>query len=51
MFKHLISATPRQKMRCIKTKRKIDNFTKGNIRQIIYRRYSRGKINAVELEK
>jgi hypothetical protein len=51
MFKHLISATLRKKMRCVKKKRNIDNFTKGNIRQIIYRRYSRGKINAVEFEK
>jgi hypothetical protein len=37
-------------MRHAKKKRNIDEFTRGNIRQIIYRRYSRGKIHAVGLE-
>jgi hypothetical protein len=49
MFNHLISVVLRKKMRRVK-KRSVDDFTKVNIRQIICRRYSRGKIHAVELE-
>jgi hypothetical protein len=47
MFKHLISATPAKKWRCVKKKKDVDGFTTGNIRQIIYRRHSKGTIHAV----
>jgi hypothetical protein len=50
MFKHLISATSRKKKRYVEEKKDVNDFTKDNIRQIIYRRYSRGKIRAVESE-
>jgi hypothetical protein len=49
MFNHLILATQRKKMSLVKKRRNVD-FTKGSVRQIIYRRYSRDKIHAVELE-
>jgi hypothetical protein len=47
-FKHLISPTLRKKRRYVKMWRPVE-FTKGNIRQIIYRRQSKGKIQATEL--
>jgi hypothetical protein len=36
-------------MRCVKKKRSADDFTKGIIRQILYRRCLSGKIHDVEL--
>jgi hypothetical protein len=50
MFKQSISVTGRKKCRCVEMKRDVDDFTKGSIRQISYRRYSKSKIHAVELE-
>jgi hypothetical protein len=50
MFKCLISATLKKRRRYVKKKRDVDDFTKGTIRQVIYRRYTKGKIHAVELE-
>jgi hypothetical protein len=47
MFNHLISVVLRKKMRLVKKKRNVDDFTNGNIRQIICRR---GNLHAVELE-
>jgi hypothetical protein len=41
VFKHLISATPRTKMRRVKEKKNVDQFTKGNIRQIIQKIFER----------
>jgi hypothetical protein len=49
MFKCLISAMLRKQMRRVKKKRSADDFTKANIRQIIYRRCLSGKIHDVEL--
>jgi hypothetical protein len=48
MFKHLIPATPRKIMRHIRKKGNIHNFIKDNTKQIIYRRYPRGKIHAID---
>jgi hypothetical protein len=50
MFEQSIFVTGRKKRRCIEKKRDVYDFTKGNIRQISYRRYSKSKIHAVELE-
>jgi hypothetical protein len=47
MFNCLISVVLKKKMRRVK-RRNVDDFTKGNVRQIICRRYSRGKIHTVE---
>jgi hypothetical protein len=49
MFEQSVSVTGRKKRRCVEMKRDVDDFTKGNIRQINYRRYSKSKIHAVEL--
>jgi hypothetical protein len=49
MFKHLTLATSKKKS-CVKKKKDVNDFTTGNIRQIIYWRHSKGKIHAVELE-
>jgi hypothetical protein len=45
MFKQSSSAAPMKKSRCV-YKRDVC-FTKGNIRQIIYRRYLKGNIHGV----
>jgi hypothetical protein len=37
-----ILVTGRKKRRCVK-KRDVDDFTKGNIREISYRRYSKSR--------
>jgi hypothetical protein len=50
MFEQSISITGRKKMTCVETKRGVDDFTKGNIRQISCRRYFKNKIHDVELE-
>jgi hypothetical protein len=48
MFEQSISVTGRKKRKCVEKKR--DDFTKGSIRQISYRGYSKSKIHVVELE-
>jgi hypothetical protein len=48
MFEQSVSTTWRKKCRCVEKKRDVD-FMKYNIRQIIYRRYSKSMINAFEL--
>jgi hypothetical protein len=50
MSEQSILTTRRKKCRCVEKKRDDDDFTKGNIRQIIYRRYSKSKIHAFEVE-
>jgi hypothetical protein len=50
MFEQSISITGRKKRRFIERKRDVDDFTKGNIRQLSCRRYVKSKIHAVELE-
>jgi hypothetical protein len=49
MFEQSISVTGRKKTMYVE-KRDVDDFTKGSIMRIIYRRYSKSKIHAVELE-
>jgi hypothetical protein len=44
----LIPASLRKKMRYVEMKRDVDDCTKGNIRQVICRKYSKGKICAVK---
>jgi hypothetical protein len=48
MFEQSVSVT-QKKRRCVEKKIGVD-FTKDSIRQISYRRYSKSKIHAVELE-
>jgi hypothetical protein len=40
----------KKKRRCVEKKVDVDDFTKGNIRQKICRRYLKSMIHAVELE-
>jgi hypothetical protein len=44
MFKQASSITLRKKRGCVEKKRGV-NITKGIIRQVIHRRYSKGKIH------
>jgi hypothetical protein len=48
VFKHLISGTARKKGRSVNKKRDGDNFCNANIRQLIYRKYSEGRILVIE---
>jgi hypothetical protein len=50
MFEQSISVTGRKESRRVEKKRDVDDFTKGNMRQISYTRYYISKIHAVELE-
>jgi hypothetical protein len=47
MFEQSISVTGRKKRKCVEKKRD-DDFTKGSIKQISYRGYSKSKIHVVE---
>jgi hypothetical protein len=49
MFEPSMSVIWRKKRRHVDKKR-VDDFTKGNFRQKSYRKYSKSKIHAVELE-
>jgi hypothetical protein len=44
VFKHLISGSPGRKRRSVKKKRDVDDFWKVNVRQVIYRKYAKGRI-------
>jgi hypothetical protein len=48
MFEQSISVIWRKKRRHVEKKRVVNDFTKGNIRQISYREYSKSMIHAVE---
>jgi hypothetical protein len=47
VFKRLLPGTPakkKKKKKTVKKNRDVDDFWKGNIRHLIYRKYSEGKI-------
>jgi hypothetical protein len=51
VIKHLISDTPGKKRRSINEKRVADDYLKGNVTQLIYRKYSKGRIHAIIYKK
>jgi hypothetical protein len=44
---NIISGAPR-KERSVKKKRDVDDFCKGNVRQLIYRKYFKCRIEAIQ---
>jgi hypothetical protein len=48
VFKHLISGIPRTRNRSVKKRRDVDDFCKGNVKQLPYGKYSEDKIRVIQ---